>query len=773
MTRFLSSFLVVFALILAGCEATQYVNRGDSDLAAGRPTQALANYKRALQKDPKLREQPDFQAKLLEANWQSSFAEAQSFEAQLGWEQAIAKYEETLRYKPGHPPAIQGIARAKVRGSDSRYESALDDANNGQLDKAAGNLRKALALNPNNASALGALASIEGGAPPASAQAFVSAQTLSTNRQWQQAASAYNTIIRNDRNHLPSRAARYEANQKLSQSKNLASTAAKQFDGKRLDQAITSATQSLDIWPNNRPAQRTFERAKAQRDEAEALFTQAKQQLGNQQWDAAIASVGQTRQVYPYHPGINGFEQKVRQEAVDTYVREGNRLLAAGELEAASHTFRAAFKYDRNSDAAKRGLAEVAFAHGQGAENDGLPGNAMLWYLDANRQRPKDQKYQQALDRVRAAINAKAAIQLAAVVTDSNQKTNDDTKALQDEINAQIVAGKPAFVHLVDGNAKPNPKNPLFKAMVTLNRIQTQQRLVSSTKQVHVYTDYRNVPNPKIPYLEAELRSAERDLARARINRIRHICRSCSGRGHTHCNSCGGKGKGHCSACRGAGKKKVGDKHTSCRVCGGHGHSTCNTCRGRGNFPCGKCGGKGHYFAIDTRAIHRAQSRVRDAAHRLDCEPRLVRESFRAHWPYTLEVHAMTGEASSVANIVDVAANNKVINSLSVNPIFNVSDKLVLNANPSVGLREDRLVLPSNAVAYRTLVQSMAKKTAPALIEAAAVERANAFIREANAQARAGRADLDLEARMTAMVILESIRPKEAQKILSDIHNPK
>lgn len=744
------SIALICIVTLTGCKATRYVDRGDEDLLAGRPSMALANYKRALAKDPNLREKPAFQAKLLEANWRSSFEEAKSYERQLGWEQAISKYEETLRYHPGFQPAIDGIAAAKTRGANQRYETALNNANNGDLGKAAVNLRRSLELNRNNASALSALASIEGGAPPATAAAYSQAQSLTNARQWQHAATAYEAIIRSDRNHLPSRIELFKAKQKLDASTSLSTTAAKQLGERRLDASIASAKESLAIWPSNNPAQESLSRALSQREQAEALYQQALQQKGNQQWDAAIISAQKVRAAFPFHPAMGGFDQQVKDEAAQTYVTEGNRLLEAGELEAANNTFRAAFKYKPSDNAAKKGLAEVAHAHGKGAETDGLPGNALLWYMDSQRQQPKDNKYQEAVSRARAKVAVTANFDITLTTQDSKNNTNADTAKLQEVLTRELIATKPAYVNVTAGGANQRVRGPLYKAMVTLNRIQTEQRLISTQRKVHVFTNYKSVPNPKIPYLDREFHSAERELARARVAQIRNRCNSCSGRGDINCSRCGGRGK-----------HRHGDKESACSVCGGRGHSSC-----------GRCGGRGHYFAIDSYRVNRAAARVNDLARQLRHEPRFVKEKYQLQWPYTVETHARRGEASAVLNVIDANANNKTINSLTVNPVFNITDQMIVNPNPKLGLQEDRLVLPTDAFAYNALMDGAAKKAVPAILEAAAVERANSFINEANKHAREGRADLDLEARMTAMVILEPVRPKDAQKILTAIHNP-
>jgi len=288
----------------------------------------------------------------------------------LGWEQAIAKYEETLHYKPGFVPAIDGIANAQLRGADRRYEDAIIKADRGQLGKAALDLRRAVELNPQLESARLALASLEGGAPANITASFTKAQSHSTANHWQQAAIGYQAIIGLDRNHLPSRAALLTANQQLTQSKKLTTQAAQQYQEKRLDDAIVLATQALAIWPLNEQAQGWLGQARTQRQRADALLVQALQHKSNQRWDEALASAQQIKAVYPYHPSLKGFEQRIRDDAAKTFVAEGNRLLAVGELDAATNTFRAAFRYAPKNQAAKLGLAEVAHAHGVGAEKE-------------------------------------------------------------------------------------------------------------------------------------------------------------------------------------------------------------------------------------------------------------------------------------------------------------------------------------------------------------------------------------------------------------------
>ena len=393
----LAATLAIAIPLLTGCQATQYMNRGDRALLEGRPHEALASYQRAAMYDAKLRADPEYRAKLTEATWQAAFADGQAQSAVQNWEQAIASFEVAVENNPGFQPAIAGLAKAKVGGAQLRYDRAITNADEGDLKSAEANLNQALAWNPSHASARAALDSIaRRDLPTASEQRYAGALKHVEAKHWDTVASETSAIISLDQNHLPARALLHRAKGQLAESRQIHEQASTQFGNMRYDDAIELAKRSLSVWSTNADATYVLNRAQAKRHESEKHYVRAQMLADQGDFDGALTAMGDCLDVYPYHPAGATFMKQTRLDAAATYNAEGKKQLAAGNLNEAEQAFRRVLRYVPNDADAKDGLVEVIYAFGQGAEKQGLHGNALLFYMDAVSQRPKSQKYADA-----------------------------------------------------------------------------------------------------------------------------------------------------------------------------------------------------------------------------------------------------------------------------------------------------------------------------------------------------------------------------------------
>lgn len=764
---------MLLVLTLAGCHAMQSMNEGDRAMLAGRPQEALLSYQRAALYDSRLHADPDYRIKVREATWQAAFADGQSQTLARNWEQAIAAYEIALANNPGFLPAADGLARAKVGGAQIRYDQSIADADRGDLRSAEANLNQALRWDPGHAGAKAAMDSIaRRDVPSASEQRYAGALRSVEAKQWDVVATETAAIIAMDRNHLPARALLHRSRGELAASRKVHEQASAQFSNQRFDDAAALAKQSLDIWSTNPDATDLLKRAQAKRDESEQHFTKAKALSERGEFDAALKAMSDCLEVYPYHSSGATYMRQIRLDAAATYNAEGRRLIAADKLDDAADAFRLALRYVSDDAAAKDGLIEVTYAYGQGAEKLGLAGNALLFYMDAVAKRPRTQKYVEAEKRVRAAIGEQVAFSVSLDVSDPQGQDTSDTKALQSRATALAAKEKPAYVTLVTPQANDNAqlKGPLYRAQVTMQAIQIQQAQIRKDRKEHLFTAYRPVPNPDIPQLEGQLQNAERDLAIARRNLVRSSCGSCGGRGHVVCNYCRGSRIEQCHHCGGRGRVNIHGRISFCNYCGGRGREACHHCS-NGYFRCDRCGGRGFFMEVDSVAVNRAERQVYDLRSRLSREPVSVQQEYTVRWPYEEETHQKTGEFSASVRI-DEAKSNTAIQSFDVLPRFSQMDSVVLNPAPEYGLPADDLRLPPDDTVYRVLVEDGATQLARGALQAATVARANGFIAKGNEEAKAKRTHQDIEARVAAMVLLESVKPSEAKRILNEIRNP-
>lgn len=774
--RTIFTIFLALATLLAGCEAAQHVSRGDQAMNANQPHEALASYRRAAQSDSNLYSDPVFAAKLREASWRSAFLDAEASTAAGLWEQAIRHYEATLSHNPAHPTAAQGLARAKSEGSEQRYRSALAAADRNDLKTAREELRLALTWNPDHANARAAFDSLDRRGNAASEQRYAAALTRMEQRDWQRAADELTTLINIDANHLPSRAELAKANSAMADSRKAHEQASRLLGEKKLDDAIAAGKRALDIWPMSIEAMDLMQRAQAARGRAEELFTQAKQLVSQGNYDGGIAAISQCLEQYPDHAAARQFSGQIRQTAADAHVAEARKKLDAGQIEAAAGHFRTALTFVPDHRPAKDGLVDVAYSHGMGAEKEGLWGNALLWYIEATSQKPTG-VYKQAEERARAAMAKRVGFDLLVSVTDARGNTNADTTAMETRLVAEANRVKPAFATFVKPQDIPannaNLPRPLFKAMMTMRSIEVRQQLVGKETKQHTYNAVRSVPNPVLPELERELFRTERELVAARDRLIRYDCGDCNGRGHTVCGSCRGQKYSPCGACSGSGKIKIqGGGYQTCNACGGKPPQMCRTCGGSGHLRCNRCGGRGFYNDHDHVLIRSREREVADLRHRLRNEPALIQQQYVVTWPYEQEVYQKTGRLDGAVRIDDAAAN-ATVQSFDVTPTYSKQDLVVVNANPQVGLPADGLDLPTDDAVYRGLIEDAAKNAITGALNAAAVARANAYIAQANEHAKNGKEDQDIEARVAAIVLLESTQPADAKRLMDEIRNPK
>jgi len=776
LTRCISVVCFITFAFLIGCGATQHIQRGDAALNADRPREALANYQRATQVDGRLRSDPQFAAKLREASWRTAILDADAAAANGNWEAAIHAYEQTVFHNSSHPAAAQGLANAKQQGAQGRYERSLIYADKNDLRSAREDLRQALTWDPNHANARAAFDSLDRKGNAASEQRFAAALTRIEQRDWQRASDELSTNINIDANHLPSRAEIAKAQQMMAQSRQAHEQGSRLLTEKKLDDAIATARRALDIWPTSSEAMDLMQRSQGERDRAESLYLSAKDQVAQGNYEQGIATIAQALDVYPDHAAARKFSGEIRQTAADAHFAQARQKLAAGEIETAANHFRKALAYVPGHRAAQDGLVDVSYAHGLGAEKEGLWGNALLWYMEAAAQKPTG-VYKQAEDRARAAIAKQVAFDLALLVIDGRGNTNPDTTAMETQLVAQANKSKPAFVSLVkpQDEAPVNGQfpRPLFKAMMTLRSIEVKQQVLSRDRKNHTYNAVRSVPNPNLPVLERELGRAERDLAFARNRLIRFDCRDCNGRGHTVCGTCRGQKQSQCSACNGSGRIRIkGGGYQICNECNGRPSQQCRTCGGVGHLRCNRCGGRGFYNDYDHDAIHRSEREVIDLRNRLRRESPTIQEQYVVNWPYEQELYRKTGTFDGSVQVEDVQGK-ATVQSFDVAPIYRNDDVVTINPNPQVGLPADGLDLPSDDAVYRSLLSEAASTTIKGALSTATITRANAYIAQANEHAKNGKTDLDIEARVAAMVLLESTEPAQAKRLLEEIRNPK
>ncbi|MFO7898262.1 MAG: tetratricopeptide repeat protein, partial [Planctomycetota bacterium] len=516
---------LVGILLLGGCAVSRMVDRGDESLLSGRPRDAVRFYERAATKDPDLLLDQGFTSKLNKARALKAYEDGQRLAAEDRWDEALARFGDALEHDPLLHEARRALKDARQEASRLHHRRALRFADEGRLNDAIRELRKALEIDPENPDARDALDSVEQKKRKNlnhAAELYGEARQLMAARQWQKVGAALDRVLQENPNHVPARVDRHDVRSTIRAAEAKADEAETLLDEKKLNRARTRIRQALDAWPAFARARDLLAQADAGLGRAERLYEQAVELGEKGRWDEAVRAGSQSLAVFPYSDDRRAFLRRARGQAADAHARAGDRLLAKGNLDEAEARYARALGFVPGHAKAKEGLAEADVRRGAAAEAAGLWGNALLWYRQAAEHSPEAR----FAARVRAAhrrITDRVTFSVRTQFRDRADAATSFTR-LRSGVLTHLSGAKPDIVRLLGAG------DATYKVSIALDEIRVEQELAATEHRVHTYVEYRAVPNPEVPRLDALLRSAERKLARLR-RAYHQPCPVCHGTG--------------------------------------------------------------------------------------------------------------------------------------------------------------------------------------------------------------------------------------------------
>jgi tetratricopeptide (TPR) repeat protein len=771
----------VLLLCVGGCAVQKLLKQGDAALTAEKPISALDYYQKALSRKPELAQDAAFKAKVQRARYLAAYEQGRQLAERERWEEAMAKFDASLAINPGFAKASEARRQAAKRAAKARHRRALEYANEGKLNEAIEQLRRAGRLDPENNDVKDALDSVQekkGAALRKAESLHAQAPPAMRQKRWLAAEGLLVRAIASNPNHLPARVKLHLCRTNLAAAREQFAAGRRLLDEKRLDRSIAALEGSLSIWPYHDAAREALAVAQEQRGRAEELYRQAKAHLGKSDWDRAIASAEASLGVFPYHGEARAVMQQAKRSAADELLAAGERLLAAGRLEQAEAAFRRCFTYIPNLAAAREGLARADGARAASAERSDRWGAALLWYLEARSHYSKYQ-YDDEVRRARKQMADRVAFALRLDVTDRRGAVSQTASDAGSAVLERLDAAAPAFVTLLTDRHRGQA--PL-RAAVTVGRPDIETRCVRRQGRTHSYTAYRDVPNPRIDTLKvllADTRRRVRDLGAA----CARGCPHCHGRGFVTCAACARRTDVHVRVRvglrnrptrskapprRGATHRKAGEGSATVAARRSHEPSHCAACHGTRRVRCRYCAGRGRGTPHLRQNLLRAEGRVRSLLSQLRCEPALVTESYTAYWSYTAVQYEKSASLELAVHVED-AASGEALAAYSARSVTSDSDWTIDNANPAVGLSADPLELASDREMVDVLVASTAQKAAGHILEAALAEVAHRAARRAEALAADGNSDASLEAAVDQAILLESLRPSDADALLRNL----
>jgi tetratricopeptide (TPR) repeat protein len=776
-SRFFIAVLLgaMFILSLTGCAAQRYREKADAALLQGDVHHAARLYQLALSKDAKFANDPKFAANFHDAQWRSALAHARQYTQQRNWQKAIDSYDRVLELNPNLPAILAQATAERIavskQAANAHYDIAVTAADRANQSAAISSLEQALHFQSDHNNAKAALASLQKNSPNREANTppqFQAASASMVQRGYQSAANTLQLIIATQPTFFPARLLLHHANAQLDLSRKYQAQAAKHLSTNHLCASLRAAELSLTTWPNNTAAQAIQTNATTNRTAALAILDQVNNQRKQANWPTALDQASTFIAQFADHPQSHTIISTIKSQAATYHVTQGQTARAdkqnpqAGQI-AEAH-FRKALAYQPKSKAARTELANLYTSRGRGAASDKLPGNAYLWFVDAHKIKPTVQT-DLDIKQIKTTIfqSEPVTVELGALANANakqqpgNYATTSNTNALKSVMLQQALKGSPpAFALSNDAFQSPDKKNPVkpnYSAAVELTSFTIDRKVISRKDLVHTYNVRHRVANPNIQRLEFQHRIAENNLSRARRNLIRQRCHICSGAGHIVQRT----SSKHTKHRKDAGKHDKHDKHN-------HGSHAPASTRHR----CNHCAGSGHIRAYDKLAVRRAQAEVDRIHHALAREPRYLEHIDKHTLPYTVEVVNLTANLNLTVEVKDLATG-RTVRTFQLAPKLSQSDAHTIGANPSVGVPNDALNLPSDNQVKNTLISDAGKQAFARITDTAIVDRANQLIKKANDDAANKQPDLDIENRVRAALLLQATRPNESAKLLKEI----
>ena len=485
---------------------------------------------------------------------------------------------------------------------------------------------------------------------------------------------------------------------------------------KHLPEAVDAFARAIRLDGAYLPARAAHGRSRQTLDRAIALSEEGVARLTDRDLDHAIEALRLSLELYPHATETRRRfveAQRLRARA-DTLAARARAAMAQRDWPTARSRFEAALKIFPGHADARRGGHELALVRGQAAGQAGRWGAALIHALDAKRYLDDDQA-DRAFDHAHTQIQGRIGFALHVCSVDAGDVLPGLNAKFAQVVRDRMRGRAPGFLK-IDPPADPHPESAETIAVAVL-RLDAETRVRDRRRKTHPYDVHYDVPNPELPRLEARV-----DACEERVDERRRVYRRLWG--------------DYCDAKARADKSE--DSHDRKRA---------DRLERRAREA--------------KRALRDAERELRDAKHKLACAPPTVVLTREEYWPYTLETHRLEGELLARLELEpspDAAGTERL-----VEKSFQQTDTAIDHPNPSIGLHEDPLTLPTRASVREQLFEAGVKEATGVSLRLALERRAAVLERRAEALTRAGRPADALEAKIDATLLSEPISRKASR----------
>ena len=523
--------------------------------------------------------------------------------------------------------------------------------------------------------------------------------------------------------------------------------------------AIELLERSLEVWPFNKRSTEQLAYAKKQQTLAGEIYRAATTSADKQNWDQAIADTDEGLAIDGSHAGLVALRPELPGRAAADYATQGDEHLNAGRLDPAQAAYLKALGYVGTYDRALAGMASAHLAKGEALEATGQLGAALLHYAAGQSFKAKH-PVSEALDNALAAVRERVGMGMGV--------TSDGGRGLAiapDQVGDAVagVLGR----YRGDGLKLGGQGSP-YELRLTVREATIRQRLIGSVDRHHSYTTSELRHNAEYDRVLGRLKHEESLLHRCRSDYDDHVRDRDAAQRHADRLRPPAPPTKPVSQPPKPGeieKKRQRREEANRAEQARYQRELAEYQRKQRAYDqaCAKVRQIQSRCDRAHSALRSQERAVKSWRHKLSNTPRQVRVTVRHTWPYTVETYSKRGQLAVRAELVDTATG-KVVDTLDPGADFSAEDDLVLNANPGVGLRADRLDLPSDQTVRGSLSARVAKSTGPWAVEAAVAHRLGAIKAQADALRKAGKDDAALEADVDAAVLLGVVDGEAAWK---------
>jgi len=709
---------------LYGCAVQGMINSAERAAGNGRYNDAVVYYQRALREKPSLKNDASFMARYRDVQVSAQLAKAAEAYRAKQFEPAVKYLRKAVELDPQHVAAGKFLNEALEAAAGDLYRRTIESANAGKLGSAIGLAKRALEYDSEHKNARAALASVDPKRakenPTKADELYAKSEQLLKEKQWFKAVEGFESALKVDPAHLPSRVATHQALESLKQSQTLFNKGKKLIQTRQLDEAIEQFEQALDVWPNNDEAIEWLVDTQNERKRAQQLFDQAVTAAKTQQWEKAITAVDRCVDIYPFYPDAGTFRKQTRIDAASFYVLAGREQLKGGKLDDAETTFQKAFRYTRDFGPAVAGLADINVEQARQAQAAGQHGRAMLWFRMA-RERVPEPKYEKLFEESRRTVQdqVKFAVHLEQVDAQDDPRSY----AFRQSLKAQLNRKKPRFIDVRDSTKAAN-KAPavLYVLRTVVDSLDVDMQKTRSESGYHSYTTYQRMRNPRVNQLRYEIDLAHKDL-RTLQHYLLHSHSICRIHAHRH--------------------------HDRSIVRHGWQSSACSAAH------------RMHY------RVHQQRNLIARLERQLRSEPAEVNQPIRTGWPYQPEHFEKVATPSATVSVASISGKDLDAIPLTRRSVYR--DRIIHNANPQIGLNEDPLTIPDDPKARGELIDEAAKEGVTRALSKILETRAMALNRQARAAEEEGQFEKAFELNVKAAIVLQPVDPNQAVHIIEQL----